>query len=468
VSQDQLRELRDLSAVHAFYVSMLEELLGHPVPPHESETQDNAKLVVTLRHWLNLFDLAVTPAMVRDALQRQPQREAMEAFLRIYILKASPAAGNRDKADFLASYLYRNPPPGLDAKASEQRTHGDCAQEFEKELRIVLEDAEVPEPPPEQARLAEEFDYVRQEVEDLRTFNQLTDSGVVQRVRGLKQKLGSAFYHPAILARVASYNAFFGRRFDELFRKATGEIKRFAQQAQEEGASVMSRVEGDVTVRHLAEVEAERILRQDYEHAQEHFREVAKYKKAVDTRHAQRMPTGLVGAAPRAERSEETAVVGQARASMEMEETRIRSVLESLQNAIRAAAPEVAPSLVLRGIKVVLSPAELEAFRSDYGTEKSFRADFAQSFMRMVSLALRIQDEMRDFNAKQQSEHLWKPHAEALACLLQAAGKTMEDVVPLLVTAQQRGLYDKVTAMNTTQTKLKAQMKDAQAALGAK
>src|SRR3954453_22544368 len=82
--QDPLRELLDLSAVHSFFVRILEERLGHPIPSHDVKTTDPATIAITLHRWLNVLDLAVSAAMMRDALQKEPPREALEAVLRMY------------------------------------------------------------------------------------------------------------------------------------------------------------------------------------------------------------------------------------------------------------------------------------------------------------------------------------------------------------------------------------------------
>ena len=45
-----------------------------------------------------------------------------------------------------------------------------------------------------------------EEVSRFRDFNALIDSGIIGRVRELKQWLDSSFYHPGVLATVAAYN----------------------------------------------------------------------------------------------------------------------------------------------------------------------------------------------------------------------------------------------------------------------
>ena len=89
--------------------------------------------------------------------------------------------------------------------------------------------------------LLQEFEYLYQELEEFRHFDQIMDSGIVQRVRELKQSLGKSFYHPNSLATMAVWNDVFGRKFDELFHDAAIQIKTFAETVQREGGSILSR-----------------------------------------------------------------------------------------------------------------------------------------------------------------------------------------------------------------------------------
>jgi hypothetical protein len=479
LSQDPLRELLDLSAVHAFYVAMLEERLGHPVPPHEVKTEDPGMISVTLRRWLNLLDLAISPAMVRDALQKQPQREALEALLRIYIQGASALDHDRDKADFLATYLFRNPPAwhGKGRPANSETDDPQYVEDFADEIVITLGDFEAPQPPKEHQQLAQEFDFIRQEVDELRHFDQLTDSGLVQRVRDIKELLGASFYHPRVLARVASYNAYFGRRFDDLFRQATTHIKKYADNVQKEGGSTMSRVQGDVLVKNLTEVEEEEMLRQEYGRAQDGFRKVSRFKKAVDSKRPLHAPSPAAPAAPAPEIARRDVVaaapagaapdtVGPLRSvAANIEENNIRSVLESIQNFTRAAKETGGMMVPLRKLNIGLSVAEAEAFRADFGGEKSFRSEYAGSLRLMIAIAARMQSELLEYIAKKDSAYLWKPHADALTYLMRAAQEALDASGKPLATAQERGLKDKVTAMTATQQKLRAQMEQCSKAM---
>ncbi len=113
MGQDPVREILDLAAVHGFYIALLQDELGHPVPvPREIQTGLTAAeradhSVQLIRQWLRLLDLAVTAPMLRDAMSDETGVETIEALLRYFVLKENRAAPDRDKTDFVATNLYR-------------------------------------------------------------------------------------------------------------------------------------------------------------------------------------------------------------------------------------------------------------------------------------------------------------------------------------------------------------------------
>lgn len=481
MAQDPGRELRDLKTVNEFYTTILEKALHHGVPaPQEVSSPDfKPEQVVAgitiFKHWLNLLDMAIAAPMVRDALKESVDPRIPEALLRYYIFKNLHSTLDRDKADFVATYLYRNPGPRSGRQPAKDpsflhRPITEQGAEFEPEINRVLGDFE-PLPLPEtHATLLREFDFIQEEVIDTDHFDQLMDSGIVERVRGIKESLGSVFYHPKSLAAVAAYNHFFGARFDELFRLAAQQIKSFAAKVQEEGGSIMSRVDGDVIVKHLTEVEESQIMQQEYGRAKEHFRKVSKMKKAVDSRRVGRgagapstpsLVPSMSRPAPKPREPKALPLESLAEAPAfevgnAIEDARTRSAMESIRNFVRAAQSnwDVVP---IPGGKLVLSPAEVEAFRSEIAGERSFRGDYANVMMQSVAILSRMTTELNDFLAKQDSEYLWKPHADALTYLIAAAGRVFSISSKILLTAEQRGLTDKAKALSGTLEKLKAQ-----------
>jgi hypothetical protein len=517
LSDDQVGELRDLNAVNDFYLRLLERHLGHPVPAPGSplaagETKDGANdpaaSIQKLERWLHLLDLAISAPMVRDALIEPPSTESAESVFRYCVRKASPADSERDKTDFLGTFLLRNPAGGVvrptitltssSSEATPYLTRLEQAQAFEKDIWRILGRNVYPLPP-EHDQLLREFQYLHQEADDLRHFDQLMDCGILQRVRELKTNLGASFYHPRVLSTTAVYNVYFGKRFDDLFREAATQIKAFAAKVQQDGGSILSRVDGEVTVKNLADVEENSIMKQEYGKAQENFRKVSRFKKAVDSRRSRpgtpRQPSSMSGpptgsfpavrstsAAPStgAHPAPSAAAAASARppsppqpaavplaeapgkstpAAHTIEEARARGMIESIRNFVRAADPASAHIIPLRGGTITLTPPETEAFKTDYSGEKSFRSDYSAILTYLVALHARMQSEVEDYKSKRDSAYLWKPHADSLACLLTLANKALQESGDVCVRGEQRGLGEKVRTMYATQEKLRNQIK---------
>jgi len=460
VDPSRMEELLDMAAVHGFYVALLEDALGHPVPvPHEVAAKDAvSQAVESLPRWLNLLDLAITPLMVRDALKESTSQETAGALLRHFVRKRSRSDADRDKTDFIVTFLYRTLVPPEQQIAEEFAV--DHPSEFEEELYTILDEDEATPLPEEHRQLVREFPFIREEVEEFRHFDELMDSGIMQRVREIKQRFADSFYHPRVLATSAAYNVFFGHRFDELFRQTAQQIKQFASSVQEQGASILTRVDGDITVQHLTEVEQKEseILETEYGRAQEHFRRISKFKKAVDTRVKGMPRPAAAGPQGRTAHVPDVAERVPAGVNIEVEEGKLRTMEDSIRNFVLAADPTSANIVPLRGGNLGLSGAEVDAFRAQYGGEKSFRADYAGALRRAVCLQARMMAEVQEFGAKQKSAYLWKPHADALTFLMTSAQALQEQCREILAIAGQRGLADKITAMNSSLQKLQGQI----------
>ena len=292
--EDPKWELAILATVQGFYEKLLQESLGGEVPVPQgleaiSLQQDEGDVHQTLdkmRRWLRLLDMAITPAMLRRAFTPDTDAEIAEAMLRYFVRKKDQTDVTRDKTDMVATFLYRHPRvPGQ----WEQRGYGlDGAlplAPFEIALIEILADTDVPSLPEEHVQLLRRFDPLQEEAEKFHDFNALMEAGIITRVRELKQLLDASFYHPGVLATIAPYNAAFGKKFDELFQAAAGEIKNFAEALEEQGGSILGNVDGiDVTVEHVAALDREALLKSDYATALEKFLRVSKLKKALDRR----------------------------------------------------------------------------------------------------------------------------------------------------------------------------------------
>jgi hypothetical protein len=483
VAVDLNWELTILEIVQDFYLNLLRDFLQDEVtPPRGLEAEslhasdhDVAQLLPAMRRWLKLLDMAITPELLRASLTATVDHDLAESLLRYYARKQSKNDFDRDKTDFVATFLYRNPRvPGQWERRGVSMDGVAPVPPFEIALLEILDDAELPELDREESRMLEEFEFLGEEVDNFRHFDQLMDSGLIQKARHIKHTFGPAFYHPHALGIIAPYNHRFGLRFGELFTAAAAHIKAYADDIQQHGGSLSSRVEGDITVEHLTQVEEKAILGTEYRRAQDHFRHLSRLKKAVDSK-SQTRPRGPAPvpsppepaapapaapqAAPVSSASVHTVPLAAAAAftssALLQEETRIRSVEESIRGWVRAAEERCRHIVPMKFGNFLLSQPEADAYCAEFHQEKSFRGDNARVLVRMVAIMARLQAESEELRQRQNSAHLWRPHAEALALLHQAATQAIDNAQAVMQVATQRGLAEKAKILNTTMERLR-------------
>jgi len=173
------------------------------------------EVLASMRRWLRLLDMAISPAMLRRAFVEQTDPEIAEAMLRYFVRKREHNDSDRDKTDIVATFLYRHPRvPGQ----WEQRGYGLDGSlplsPFEIALIEILADSDLPPLPEDHIQILRRFDPLEEQVLRFRDLNALLESGIIQTVRQLKQTLEDSFFHPGVLATIAPYNATFGSTFD--------------------------------------------------------------------------------------------------------------------------------------------------------------------------------------------------------------------------------------------------------------
>ena len=494
-------ELTILEIVQGFYLNLLHGVLQEEVtPPRGLEAEslrardrEVAVLLPAMRCWLKLLDMAITPEMLRLSLTTTIDQDLAEALFRYYARKQSKSDVDRDKTDFVVTFLYRNPRvPGQWAQRGLSMDGVAPVPPFEIALMEILDDADLPELSPEESRILDEFEYLCEEVENISHFDRLMDSGIIPKARRIKHSFGTAFYHPHALAVIAPYNDRFGRRFAELFAAAAAQVKAYAEDIQQRGGSLSSRVHGDITIQHLTQVEEKTILATEYRRAQEQFHHVSKLKKAVDSRtlsartHASHSsPVAPVTQAPPvapatppshatpAPPAQPQAGVpapalnahGFGNTAHSQEDNRIRSVEESIRSWVRAADARCRQAVPMKFGNFVLTPAEADAYCADFCEEKSFRGENARAMVRMVAVMARIQAETEEFRLRQNSTHLWRPHADALQLLEEASNQVIQSAFAVLQVANQRGLAEKAKILSATMDRLRNRVTLAQEAL---
>jgi hypothetical protein len=471
LAEDLRFELAILATVQGFYQKLLRDTLGGDVPIPSGLDEDalrhtERELPDTLSRmyrWLHLLDMAITPAMLRQGLTPDTDSEVAEALLRYFVRRRESTDVNRDKTDLVATFLYRHPRvPGQWEQSGYGLDGALPLSPFEIALIEILADTDVPSLPEEHVQLLRRFDPFLEEVNRFRDFNALMDSGMIGRVRELKTWLDSSFYHPGVLATVAAYNTTFGKKFDELFVKALGEIKNFGQALEEMGGTILTTVDGvEVTVEHVAAIEEKQLLQADYGSTLEKFRRVSKLKKELDRRPPIRRsllaPTapitralGSTAAAPKTAKAAAAAAKAPAKApvfqppaitaqQLSAEEGKLRRVEESIRVFVRVADPKYRQVVPMRFFNLTLTAAEADAYNAAFLEEKSLRADVARTLIRLVSVAARIRTELEELKRSQKMSSLWKLHADAVVVLLDMASTTTEEAGSVAKNTEQNG-----------------------------
>ncbi len=482
--EDPKWELALLATVQSFYQRLLSNQLGGELPapadlaPDVISHADDVRATLNQMHlWIQLLDMAITPAMLRLGVQPDLDPEVAEALLRYFARHRDDSGANRDKTDLVATFLFRHPRV---AGQWEQRGYGLDGSiplsPFEIALLEILSESEVPTLSDADVQLLREFDPLLDQANRFQDFSALMDSGIIPRVRQLKSSLGESIYHPGVLATLAPYNAAFGDRFHTLFAAATQEIRDFAQRLEELGGSILSTVDGvEVTVEHVRALNQEALLKVDYGAALEKFRRVSRLKKELERRppirHANAGSTpsahavgaGGAAAAPALAPSYVPATITPQ--ALSVEEAKLRRVEESIRVFVRVADPKFRQIVPMRYFNLMLSPAEVEAYTADYLEQAGLRADAARMLLRIVAVTARISTELEELKRSRNSPSVWKLHADSLVVLVDLAKRLAEAVDRLaLATGQQaepqtnseplRSSLEKLRERTTEATKL--------------
>jgi hypothetical protein len=151
--------------------------------------------------------------------------------------------------------------------------------------------------------------------------------------------------------------------------------------------------------------------------------------------------------------------------AMMEEDARIRSVEESIRGWVRAAEERCRHIVPMKFGNLLLSQPEADAYCAEFHREKSFRGDNARVIVRMVAIMARIQAESEEMRQRQNSAHLWRPHAEALTLLRQAAIHANESALAVAQVATQRGLAEKAKILNATMERMRNRLEQVRESL---
>ena len=204
LTEDPQWELALLATVQSFYQRLLSTQLGGelPVPAQLApqvitHSSDVRATLDQMQLWIQVLDMAITPAMLRLGVQSDLDPEVAEALLRYFARHRDDSGANRDKTDLVATFLVRHPRV---AGQWERRGYGLDGSiplsPFEIALLEILSESDVPVLSESDVHLLREFGPVLEQANRFQDFNSLMDSGIITRVRELKAALGQSIYHP--------------------------------------------------------------------------------------------------------------------------------------------------------------------------------------------------------------------------------------------------------------------------------
>jgi hypothetical protein len=480
--EDPKWELAILATVQGFYEKLLQDSIGGEVPVPvgleaislQQADGDVHETLATMRRWLRLLDMAITPAMLRHAFTPDTDPEIAEAMLRYFARTKNDSDVNRDKTDLITTFLYRRPRvPGQWERRGYGLDGSLPLSPFEIALIEILADSDTPSLSEEHVQILRRFDALQEEAENFTELNELLESGIILRVREMKQALDISFYHPGVLATIAPYNAAFGKKFDELFLAAAAEIKNFAQALEEQGGSILGNVDGmDVTVEDIAAMEASELLRIDYGTALKKFDRVSKLRKTLERRPPVRR---AVNAAPsrrisKTSRASATAAVVRRPAldvhalreavtpsQLSAEEARLGQVQESIRVFVGVADPKFRRIVPMRFFNLILSPAEADAYCTDDSLkeDKGIGREVARVLLRAVAVSARMTTELEELKRCENSPSLWKLHADSLIVLLEIASTLNDKTERILPHVEQEDNLSQSVAIRNSMQKLR-------------
>jgi hypothetical protein len=138
-----------------------------------------------------------------------------------------------------------------------------------------------------------------------------------------------------------------------------------------------------------------------------------------------------------------------------VQEGKIQSARQIIKEHVRISDPKLAHIFPVKNSKITLSAAEVESFKADYQSEKSFRADYAMIMMTIVAYLARMVVEVDEYNHKASSAYLWKPHADALGYLISTLERLSMEAEQVIAVARGRGLAEKADSLAVSLDKLR-------------
>lgn len=419
--------------LHGLFAGIVAEQLGGELPlPMEVEVlvQGGAASSQTVSEkalrWLELLDLCVTPALFRTRVQKQmPDEETLVSVVRYLAGKSVHMEADRDRLDWLLTYLFKRR-----SNAGSMIGFGAVRESITSWLRDVAR-RQLSEPA---QNLLSEVAAAVEDVTDIRSFEQLTESGLIHRGRELKQNFKEEFFHPEVLPAIVNYNLVFGRRFDQLFAQAAKQARDFASE----------------------------IADKDYRSTGEDFRKLSSAVREEKRKPSVVQPAPAPAAAAQPIQAAEPPLPEDPMARMKAlgidpsrQEAQLKTTIADIGGFVKSAGRAV-KNIPLPHDTLPVSEWESVAFAVDYPpNDHTFRAEFGRLMRAAIGHIARMHEELASYHEKRGTEYLWKPHYDALIYLLYFGQQHILRLEEFAADTRSRGLFEKADQIAKTTEKLR-------------
>lgn len=381
----------DLEKVRGFLRSA-HDLLKHGEQDTAQQLVDQARQALeSVRHWLAVADLGISPFLLRTFLEREPPgRDRQRSLIRYFLTKSPHAENDRDKLDYLLTAFFSSG-PAEEVQARLART-----KELHRAVEELFEGVSPPELPLAAEMMMHEMESLIARVEDFTEFDQLVHARMVERVRALKINLGESFYHPQVLPTVIRFNVAFRQHFDKLLRQQLAAVRQETRQRLEEAWQLVRAIEA--ASESLALPEAQRVGG---------GLEVELGEEAVEPRLGR--PLEVLDERPPIDRLVR-------RGAEPQKESELRGILNRMARFLARLPAEQARAdkvvFPLRHAELELSDWEREAFAPP-------AAETAPQGARTIQYALGvmawIEEELTRYQQVRAERYLWKTHFDHLS-----------------------------------------------------
>ena len=192
----------------------------------------------SVRQWLGVADLAISPYTVRNFFERTPDTAPLQrSLIQYFIRKPVRAENDRDKLDYLLSAYFSGPEGQLAQPRFSTR------EELERLVEEFFQGLSPPELPAPAEIMVHELQSLTARIEDFSDFDALVQARVVERARALKISLGENFYHPRVLEAAIRFNLAFRQHFDELFGLQLARVREGTRQRIEMAWALIRTIE---------------------------------------------------------------------------------------------------------------------------------------------------------------------------------------------------------------------------------